>query len=284
MNWAFKIVAKLFLSRVPLSYTSFRRVGVFRHGHMNKSTYAIGVFFKHMKYVGGADVFRGKTCLELGPGDSLASAILAHAVGAKKTYLVDVGPFAENSSSIYGQVVQEIEERGYSLSDLKGISGTNDLLKRTGAVYLTNGLRSLRNIPSESVDIIWSQAVLEHIRIHEVPDVLRELRRILRPTGIMSHRIDYKDHLGGGLNNLRFPSKIWEAELMASSGFYTNRVRNSEYLRLIEDAGFHVISAKPGKWDAVPIRRKNLAVEFQTLSDEDLITRNVDVVATAKAQ
>lgn len=280
MNWAIKMAAKVVLSRVPLSYDTFRSMGMFRHGHMNKLDYAIGVFSKHADRVGGVSTFSGRTCLELGPGDSLASAILARAAGARKTYLVDVGNFVEANMPFYRELISELQRRGYAVSDLTSICSVGELLEKTGAEYLTDGVRSLKTIPSGSVDVIWSQAVLEHIRVHEVPEALREMRRILSDSGIMSHRIDYKDHLGGSLNNLRFSSRVWEAEAMARSGFYTNRIRNSEFLRLIEDAGFHLQQAETARWDKAPIPRSKLAKEFQSLSEDDLRTRNVDVVAT----
>jgi SAM-dependent methyltransferase len=279
MKWAMKIAAKLILSRVPLSYRAFRQLGMFRHGHMNKPAYAEGVFFRHAERVGGPDAFSGKVCLELGPGDSFASAIMARAIGAKSIYLVDVGNFAEPDVSIYNEMVRDLGKRGYAVADLEGISNASDLLMRTNATYLTEGLASLRSIPTASVDIIWSQAVLEHVRVHEVPEVLGEMRRILTPSGTMSHRIDYKDHLGGSLNNLRFPERLWETEFMAGSGFYTNRIRNSEFMQLIEDAGFELTEAQPARWQCLPLPRGKMAEPYRSLADEDLLTKSLDVVA-----
>jgi hypothetical protein len=281
MNWVVKIAAKLVLSRVPASYKAFSKLGIFRHGQMNEVEYAAGVFFKHFERLGGESSFAGKTTLELGPGDSLASAVMSHAVGASKCYLVDAGNFATASIEFYVQLAESLRNRGYAAADLAGSSSVDDVLERTNAVYLTSGVASLSAIADKSVDIIWSHAVLEHIRVHEVSELLRELRRIAADSARMSHQIDYKDHLGGSLNNLRFPSKMWEAELMARSGFYTNRIRNSEFLRLIEDAGFSIMHAEPSLWDATPIARGKLAKEFRNLSEIDLRTKGVEVIATA---
>lgn len=79
-----------------------------------------------------------------------------------------------------------------------------DVLAATNSQYFTDGLSSLRSIPTHSIDFIFSQAVLEHLRKHEFLDMMKELRRILKPTGICSHQVDLKDHLGGALNNLTF--------------------------------------------------------------------------------
>jgi hypothetical protein len=105
----------------------------------------------------------------------------------------------------------------------------------------------------------------------------------MSPSGTMSHRIDFKDHLGGSLNNLRFSGSVWESEFLARSGFYTNRVRKSEFLRLIEEAGFELKEVDAGLWDSLPLRRNRMAAAYRDLSDEDLLTKNVDVVARPKA-
>lgn len=282
MNWLCKVGAKIILSRLPFSYGFFRRLGMFRHGAMDKSAYALDIAFDHLSRIGGPGAVTGRTCLELGPGDSLASAMLGASLGAKKIYLVDVGAYAETRMTIYQDLAAELRRRGYQSPDIDSDAGIDVMLDRRGAVYLTSGLDSLRTIETGTVDIIWSQAVLEHVRVHEIREVLRELRRIISPDGVMSHRIDYKDHLGGSLNNLRFPHSLWETEFMASSGFYTNRIRHSEFLRLIEGAGFEVDAQESEKWTTLPLPRRRLAAPFRLLEEDDLLTKHANVVARPK--
>ena len=47
-----------------------------------------------------------------------------------------------------------------------------ELLSRCHAEYLTSGVESLRALPAESVDFIWSRHVLEHVRKNEMDDRL----------------------------------------------------------------------------------------------------------------
>ena len=65
-----------------------------------------------------------------------------------------------------------------------------------------------------------------------------ELFRILKPNGVCSHRVDLRDCLDGGLNNLRFSEARWEDALFRKSGFYTNRIRFREMVEIFEQAGF----------------------------------------------
>ena len=70
-------------------------------------------------------------------------------------------------------------------------------------------MSSIKKIPSNSVDLIFSQAVMEHIRKKDFEAMNSELYRVLKKDGVISHQIDLRDHLGGGLNNLRFSDSLW---------------------------------------------------------------------------
>jgi len=50
----------------------------------------------------------------------------------------------------------------------------------------------LSAMPDQSVDLVLSSSVLEHVA--DPLALFRDLRRILSPTGIMIHLVDYRDH------------------------------------------------------------------------------------------
>jgi hypothetical protein len=276
--WYGRVGAKLILSRLPVPYSAWRNAGIFRHGGMNQCRYAFEVFREHLVR-SALQKSRGFVMLELGPGDSLLSAVLAAAHGASRSYLVDVGAFATRKISPYQQMADFLESRGISLPPQVRVSQDVDtLLQACNATYRTEGINSLRGIPTASVDFIWSQAVLEHIRRGQFPILLRELRRVLRSTGVSSHRVDLKDHLGGRLDNLRIPTRYWEADWMAKSGFYTNRIRFSEMIGLFRDAGFSVEITRTARWEKLPTRKAVMATEFRGFQDDDLLVQGFDVL------
>lgn len=279
MTWWIKVAGKVELSRLPIRYETFRKAGLFRHGAMHQADYAVGVVLGHVEHLGGVEAVRGAVCLEIGPGDSLASAVIANALGARRIYLVDAGDFANRDINVYRQVAKRLLERGIPAADLADTGSVDEMLRRLNAEYLTNGLQSLHDLASGSVDLIWSHAVLEHIRLREVGPFFRALRRVSTSHARMSHRIDFMDHLGGSLNNLRFPEWLWESEFMARSGFYTNRVRSSDMQQALRDAGFRLTSVSAGRWDDLPLSRRRLARPFRDLDEEDLLTRYIDVTA-----
>lgn len=267
--WWGKITAKLVLSRLPVGYGFWQRLGLFRLGSMDDGRYALGMFEAHVASAGLAGQLAGKTILELGPGDSVASAVIARAYGARMI-LVDVGKFATERLDVYYHLAAQLQSMGLHPPEIGGAKTLNELLKACDARYLTAGLASLRQLPDASVDFIFSQAVLEHIRKQEFLDTQQELARILKRGGVCSHQVDLRDHLGGGLNNLRFSDRVWESELFARSGFYTNRINFEQMIEMFRKVGFDVEIVEVRRWDEFPIDRRHLATKFRHLPDEVL--------------
>lgn len=278
-GWRAKVLLKLVLSRIPLSHGQWKKLGIFRHGPMEDPEYAYEVFMKHFERSPFGRKGSGFVAVELGPGDSLFSAMIAAALGAQCVYLIDIGPFASTAPDIYRSMASYLQSRGLSPPFRPGPARDVDqVLRLCRARYLTAGLNSLQAIPDHSVDFVWSHTVLQHIRRREFSTYCSEMRRILRPDGIASHRMDLTDMLAGGLNNLRFPTRIWEADWVASSGFYTNRMRFSEMLRAFRDAGFENEIVGVNSWEVSPIRRSQLADEFKRLDSRDLLVNGFDVL------
>nr|MDA3876249.1 methyltransferase domain-containing protein [Halothiobacillus sp.] len=235
--WWCKIGAKITLSRLPAGYDLWQQLGLFRHGYMDEASYALNVFDSHVKRVGLQGQLGDKTILEFGPGDSVATAIIAFCYGAR-AILVDVGRFVKNQPADYSGLIQALKTNGLRPPDIRHCKSLEDLLTTCGARYLTNGLESLAEIEDHYVDFIFSQAVLEHVRRFEFLAIQNECARVLCADGICSHRVDLRDHLGGGLNNLRFSERLWESDFFTRSGFYTNRIQFRGMVELFERAGF----------------------------------------------
>jgi SAM-dependent methyltransferase len=265
---------------MPISYRAFAAAGIFRHGHMRNPDYAIDVFLRHFERSGISATGQPFVGLELGVGDSVASAIVARAHGASTCYLIDSGRFAAEDRDTYGSTVKALHKRGIQIDDLENATTLDEILAKYGGVYATEGLRSLQTIPSSSIDFAWSQAVLEHIRVHEFDLTMKELHRISRPGGVLSHRVDLKDHLGGALNNMRLPGRLWEAEWMAQSGFYTNRIKFKDMIHRFEQAGFEVNVIHIDRWEVLPTPRRKMAAEFATIPEDDLLVSGFDVLLT----
>lgn len=276
MPWWAIFAAKLALSSILNTYESRKRFSLFRHGDMDSPAYALQVFRRHFNRTQFDRKHGGFTMLELGPGDSLFSAVIARSFGASTVYLVDGGPFATADFSAYARMLEHLRSEGLPVSD-RSMTSTDELLAECNAIYLTSGLSSLREIPDKSVDFIYSNAVFEHIRREEFKPTMAELRRIVRDNGIGSHCIDLRDHIDGALNNLRFSEHFWEGDRMQRIGCYTNRIRYSEMLDILSEVGFDVEVVSKEQWQRLPTKKSKMQPEFRKMNDEDLSVAVFDV-------
>lgn len=277
LPWWAKIGAKLVLSRVLVAYSVWQRLGLFRHGHMDSALYALQVFESHMARSGLQGQLQGKRLLEMGPGDSIATAIIAYAYGARAV-LIDVGSFAIGDPRTYGALCKVLRIRGLTPPDLPQSNDVRELLVACGGEYCTEGLASWRTLASDSIDFVFSQAVLEHIRRSEFLDTMRECYRVMRPGAIASHRVDLRDHLGGALNNLRFRESIWESPFFARSGFYTNRIQYRPMLNILVEIGWEITEVSSQSWPDLPTPLEKMAMPFRLLQEDELLVSGFDVV------
>jgi SAM-dependent methyltransferase len=274
--WWLRISAKILLSRIPIGYDFWQRIGLFRHGHMDQASYVINVFNSHISMSGLDGDLQGKTLLELGPGDSIFTAIVAACYGCN-TILIDAGSFATRNINSYKKFSENLEKRGLSPPNISDAETLDDILISCKARYLTDGLSSFKYIETGSVDLILSQAVLEHVRKNDFLETMKECARVLVDSGVASHRVDLKDHLGGRLNNLRFNERLWESDFFVKSGFYTNRIRFSDMMKLFSVAGFSIDASDISRWEELPIKRHSLAQEFLHTTDDDLLVSGFTV-------
>ena len=265
MPWWVKISAKIILSRIPFVYEKLRNISMFCLGEMKHPEYAYFVFKKHFECV---QPEKGFVFLELGPGDSLFNALIGKAFGAERMYFIDVSDFAVQEMKYYNQMCDFLKDMKKKIEcNFDTLEG---MLQAYHAEYYTKGIVSLENIPDKSVDFIFSQAVLEHVRKKELTKLFRQMRRVIKDEGAATCVIDFKDHVGGGLNNLRFSEKVWESDFMAKSGFYTNRIRFTEMVELAKENGFNITVVEKKMWDKIPVSRSFLSKKFKNLTDNDL--------------
>jgi len=271
--WPLKIAAKLVLSRLGISHKCWRAVSLFKHGQMLDVGYAQAVFGRHTKHAPGG----GGNLLEIGPGDSVMTALLAYADFSHVT-LVDSKVFASETAEPYIAASKDLAQAGRPVPDLEAVASFDALLGALRCDYRTQGLASLGTIPANSIDFSFSHAVFEHLPLRQVEEFCSELFRVTRPGAKSSHVIDFEDHFCQSLHSLRFTEKTWESPLFARSGFYTNRRRLSHLIEAFEDAGFVVDTLEQYKWDILPVSRARMDLNFRGLTECDLLTRGAHLV------
>lgn len=161
------------------------------------------------------------------------------------------------------------------------------VLAGIGVQYFAPADATLTGLESNSVDVVTSSLVLEHVPQASISRIYREMYRILRPGGIMSHSIDMSDHYSHSdktvspWNFLTLTERQWR---FANPSFlFQNRLRSSEHQQLILDAGFSIVEVSPnfaGTTEEFQRVSHRLQAPYDAWTDhEDLRATQLEVVA-----
>lgn len=217
--------------------------------------------------------FKGKTVCEMGPGQYLSNAFLEYQLGAEKEILLEIADFVGVDRAVDQNIMRLDPKyeavRALPMRDTNETWGT--YLQKINATYSINGFEGYGEVSDNSVDYVFSISVLEHIRKRIFSDTMKELYRFMKHGAMAYHTVDYKDHFGGGKNQLRFSEAVWEDEIHYKMDNYTNRITCSEMCILFEDIGFEIVGIKKRRFKKLPIHRSKLAPCFAEISDEDLL-------------
>ena len=123
-------------------------------------------------------------------------------------------------------------------------------------------------IKKETVDLILSQSVLEHVV--DLENTYRSSYLWLRPKGMMSHQIDYTSHkLSKRWNGFRKYSELMWKLINGKRTFLINRQPHSVHRNLLIKNNFE-IKCELKNYRNGGIRRKELSEFWKDISDDDL--------------
>jgi hypothetical protein len=282
--WWLKIAGKVVLSRLPLSHSAWSWLNIFRHSYTSDNpTQQVLALEGRIKWYRERTGRIPDTVLEIGPGENTTCAVVYKAMGVRRVILLDVGDFGTRDLEAYRRVAAAAAQRSLLPPDLDGADTREEIFRRCGTEYHTGGLADLQRLPSACADLVSSLAVVEHIRRRELPPTFVEMQRVMKDDAIACHWVDFQDHLGGRLANLRFSPAVWESEFMAGSGFYTNRVSPSQLVTILRDAGLDIEIENRGVWAEPAATRANIARELRVdWTDEDLRVCSMSIIATVR--
>ncbi len=125
-------------------------------------------------------------------------------------------------------------------------------------------------IEENSVDMIISQAVLEHV--DELDRAYSLMNRWLKKGGLMSHTIDFRSHgfAKEWNGHWAYSNLTWKL-ITGGRPYSINRKPHSTHVDLIKANGFEIV-CDIARRDHSGIRRSDLNPSFSHLSDEDLTT------------
>ncbi len=240
--------------------------------------------------------------VEIGTGWYPTLPVCFYLVGGAKCFTYDLSPLFDfeltkrllvrlethlaEIAAKTGVSEQLLRER---LAHLRGANDFEDFCSRSGIEYRAPADATATTLATGSVDVVFSNSVLEHVTKEALDALMQETRRILRPGGLAIHSVNCGDHYAyfdrgiSQINYLRYTERQWR--LWNNDLQYQNRLRPDDFLASAERAGLELVlnlqRPRPellAKFDSLPF-----APEFRHYSREQLCTTSVDFVAKAPA-
>ena len=240
-----------------------------------------------------------RDCLELGTGWLPVIPIIFYLSGCKSLTLVDTQRLMDEhnfqktckqliplSEEISIKLELEISDVKNKLTELASIP-MKLALPKMNCNYLAPYNLLDNNILAHSVDIITSRAVLAHIPPTILNNLFKKFYTLLRKDGAMCHVIDNSDHWEhydktiSKLNFLKYSQKFFDFISSTNSLNYLNRLRHSEYIKMIKTAGFKIImdESSPDKKALKDLDLLIIHPYFTSFSKNDLATLTSFILA-----
>ncbi len=305
MHWKIKGVIQKTLSVVPggewVNDRLQRAVGGLRRFEDNvrrKVFYDWLVIMSHLQGLGVS--VRGWDLVEIGAGwyPTLPVCFFLAGAGSCKTFDIarhlDAGLTFRMLRCLEEHLPAIAEKLGLPLAEIQEAyrrlrqAGTpEELLLRSRIQYFAPADAARSGLPDASVDLVYSNSVLEHVPREGIAALMRETARILRPGGLAVHSVACNDHYAhfdrriSFVNYLRYSESQWR--WWNNRLNYQNRLRAVDFLELAEAAGLRVIfkqtAVRPGTREA--LARMKIAPEFRHYEPESLAATSIDLIAQA---
>jgi SAM-dependent methyltransferase len=302
VHWRLKGLVQKCLSSLPngrsLNDRLQRRFGGLRHPERN-IVGKLEDWKLSLRYLRDCEFnVLGSTLFEIGTGWYPTLPICFSLAGAKRIVTYDIvrhidadltfrmiGALESHLDSIAkacGAPADEIHDRYRELLQAKNIDA---LLKCARVDFCAPADARATKLAPDSIDLVYSNSVMEHVPKDMIRDLMNEGRRVLRPGGLALHNVACNDHYAhfdpriSFVNYLQYTESQWRK--WNNSLQYQNRLRAPEFLDLATKAGLEVIykriSVRPGTRDA--LASLEIAPEFRRFSTEDLAITTVDFIA-----
>lgn len=208
--------------------------------HNNRYPHARSIHNKYMAFLAQhlPDLsLQWKTILDIGSGNMVLQGILFYLEDHIKKYIYSE-PFMYFSREKNLRIAyNELEKEGI---DTKNIFLTPEKLDPEIFEFNTDFCSRLEHISDESIDIVLSNAVFEHIQAKDLEPTTQAMWRVLKPGGYMIHEIDLRDHqyyFHRDYAFYKYSFEEWDelTRIANYSVFWSNRLRSRDFSRAFSE-------------------------------------------------
>jgi SAM-dependent methyltransferase len=244
--------------------------------------------------IGARMPLEGAQVLDVGSGWLPIIPIMFSFRGVGKIYLTDLNRLMSLPSlNAAIRALRAEEKRIAAHWNLPPGALSAFLAQASSATNLDQALGSLRlsylapcdcqhlDLPANSLDLVISRAVLEHVPPPVIQNIFIEAQRLLKPGALTAHIVDNSDHWEHGdkslsrINFLRFSADFFRWTHINSLD-YQNRLRHSQYIAMLRKANLTMVEDRADVDPQALADTKTLPLhpDFQGFAPEDLAAIN----------
>jgi hypothetical protein len=247
-------------------------------GGTNSARYCYSVWFRHLHWLNQNGITKiPEKVIEFGPGDSLGIGLCALLSGTKEYRALDAVKHVDivKNRALFEEIIKLFEMKA-SIPDNREFPHIHpkldsydfpakifreDIIKSNLSESRINQIRkelhnienadntfiryiapwnTIADIPPNSIDLIYSQSVMEYV---DDPDKVYSLMYLwLKPWGVISHEIDFKNCGTAITWNGHWGYSDWMWKLVKGRAeFLMNRFPHSYHIREIKKCGFEIL-------------------------------------------
>ena len=291
--------------------------GTWETGGTDSARYCYSIWLRHMVMAqnNGLNIYP-KIVAELGPGDSLGIGLAALISGCDKYYALDVVEHANTDRNVkifdelvtlfknrtpipgkdeFPEITPHLENHDFPV-DIFDDNRLQHALEQSRIERIRDSISNPRQkdsliqykvpwndistLEKESVDMIYSQAVLEHV--DDLRNTYRAMHSWLKSDGYMSHTIDFRSHGPADEWNghWAYSDFMWKI-IRGKQAYLINREPHSTHIELLIKEDFKILCDIQIKSES-SFARNELAPRFRSISADDLTTSTAFIQGVKK--
>lgn len=249
---------------------------------------------------------QGAIMVEIGAGKFPTLPMCLYLAGAERVYALDLNRLIERDLvidladrlMIHLSLIAEVTRRPEHELTAMQRAMTTALRRGASLAVATSNVVDYRapadatstSLPASSVDVVYSNSVLEHVPGPAIEAMFSESLRILKPGGVMFHSVNCGDHYAyvdrsiNQLHYLQFSDEDWAP--WNNEFLYQNRIRAKEFPRMARAAGFVVEldTSRPHPRRLAELAKLRVHPQFSAVyTPEELAITSIDFIARKPA-
>ena len=297
--WKLKVLAQFILSKIPfgedVNYWLQKKLNSYSDEKFRERIIDIVKTINNIRPRKSLD---NATVVEVGTGWEAICPIILYLMGVGmchtydhvkhvryelvKKLLASLESMLADISTLSSVPLDVLERR---FSSLKNASSLDDIFLGANIIYHAPGDASKTGLRDESVDLVYSHAVLEHVPENVIVEITQESKRILKKNGLAYHLIGLHDHYAGfdgkvsRINFLKYPEWAWSFFVKNNISFH-NRLREKQFLAAFTNCGADIVwlENKTDPADLARLRTMKVDVAFQGMSHEELAVYRTELL------